>query len=57
MGWAKSPVYFCTAMETGRRQLHHRFEKFMIPDLLPKRHGHGTSEIHVFVDNYALAVV
>jgi hypothetical protein len=68
MGWAESPAYFCTATETGRDIIQwlvdakvdlpvHPFEKFMIPDPLPEGHGDGDKEIHVYVDDYILAVV
>jgi hypothetical protein len=68
MGWTESPAYFCTATETGRDIIQwlieakvelpmHPFEKFMIPDPLPPGHGDGDSEVHVYVDDYILAVV
>jgi hypothetical protein len=68
MGWAESPAYFCTATETGRDIIQwlvnakvelppHPFEEFMVPAENPAGHGEGSSEIHVYVDDYILALV
>jgi hypothetical protein len=68
MGWAESPAYFCTTTETGCDIIKwlvdakvelpmYPSEKFTLPDPVPKGHGNGASKIHIYVDDYVLAVV
>jgi hypothetical protein len=68
MGWAESPAYFCTATETGRDLIQwlvesgielppHPLEGHMIPVPATPGTGDGANSIHVYVDDYVLAIL